>query len=301
MRPLLAVLLVLLAAAPAGAAPRITRLADGPDIFTDGKRFAVELQGERVFVVDTRGGGRFTLERPGPQCVVTAIGGGHLLWECPVEGYSTSTPRIFDLAARREVRVGGRATFEELSAVETGYGMSQLSIGATWITGVSEPCYHCERFFHLNWRTGEVRNRLGGAGHVEDLDSARGYRRLCAPVRRASLPDEEQSNFDHPWLPMLAAGRWTFGAERGRNVLRRCGSRRAVVTTKSQQYALTRGHAIWLESRTLIVRPLAGGRERRFRLSPLPHKGLSMSATDDRVYVTSGGSTGPHRRWRVDL
>lgn len=292
MRLLVGLLLAAALAAPAAAAPRVHRLADGPPIVTDGKRFAVELRAGSPLVVDTRGGSRFEVERPEPGCTVATVGSEHLLWECARENHQ-ATPRMFDLAARREVRMGGREQYERFADASgtNGQGITQLDLGAHWMVGVAEPCYHCEYFFALNWRTGETRDSLGGPRDVEDLDSRRGYRRACAPARRV----ERRSDYaaDPPWSPLEAAGDW-FIDRRG---LRRCGSRR-VIRVRGRS-ALTTRHAVFLHGRTLTVRHLASGRVHRRRLPAMRDPTNAwFEHTHDRAYVNDGGDDRV-RRWRV--
>lgn len=184
--------------------------------------------------------------------------------------------------------------FDDASGTN-GRGITRLRIGATWMAGVSVPCYHCEQYFHLNWRTGETADALGGARDVQDLDLTRGARRVCAPIRRDRRPDEFLGT-RAPWSPLQAAGRWVV--DRGR--LRRCDSGRTV-RRLGGDYALTPRFAVWLQRRTLTVRDLSTGREHSRRLSMRRYRFASLGAAGDRVYVNDG-TAGPHgRRWRIDL
>ena len=256
----------------------------------------MEDYGERLLVLDTRDGSRFAVERPAPGRFWKSVGGGHVLWACPLANYRY-TPRMFDLAARAEVPVGGREMYERFDDASgtNGRGITLLRMGSTWMVGVSEPCYHCEQFFHLNWRTGETAETLGGARDVQDLDAAGGARRVCAPIRRRRF-EESFLGARHPWSRLVAAGRWAV--DRGR--LRRCGSGRTVRRLGSS-YALTPRYAVWLERRTLVVRHLSTGRERARKLSMRRHAFATLGVACDRVYVNDGDGSPRVRRWRLVL
>lgn len=214
---------------------------------SDGVRYvAYARRAGVVDVVDDATGTRFEMKLPEGTCwAPQAVGGGIVLMEC-----SASYPpraELIDIRSRRALAPAGLAAVA--SAFQGDYVVDLDRVGSSWIGGVAEAYHDHNHRFYLNWRTGELRDRVDERGAVPDLNSPALMVALCDPLAR--LPFDENAQYVPPdYVDGVSA----------RVVLRRCGSAgKQEIGWRATSTQLGAGAVSWLHRTTRFVEPAGVG------------------------------------------
>jgi hypothetical protein len=285
MRSAVAIAVLLLAAAPAQAAPQFKALGEGR-VMADGERWALlQIEGQPARVIDDLRGRSWEVAVPSPGCNALGVAAGNVLWSC-----WTGPPLLQEAQTGTLRPVPGWDAYEQwFSAIALGWVGSPpfpSGLGSRWVRGTAL-CYHCApQYSYMEWRTGRFVAQLDeGMRAVADLD-AEGLRvKLCAPLRRAREPalgiDElAPADYDRPWLlqradPAAPSLRLYRCGQRRPALARRCG--------RSCQAILGGGFLTWLDWPRIRAVRLSDGR--RFRLGQ-PAGGL-LQRTRRTIYVNA--------------
>jgi hypothetical protein len=203
----------------------------------DGARFvAFQLRTGRARVLDMQRGRSFVEPVPsapdgsGP-CVLSALGGEHLLWVCP-----SSDPAVAPGVPRENFLVQSVLTrqYESVAGAEqfVSPGSENFTqptgIGRYWVVGLTRSIQHFGgTTTYLSWHTGQQGHEAFYPSEyraVENPDSASLEQRLCSPLHR--YVDDSVEGAPR-WLEFLYDR--TYGVTRtvpdGALVLWRCGRR----------------------------------------------------------------------------
>jgi hypothetical protein len=230
-------------------------------------------------------------------CRFSTVGGSAIAFLCAED----RTLRAYDLDSRTWTSTSAPSLFG-------GDGGPSLTMGRRWIEAVLDSCYHCDVVVtHLDRNTGKMGPREPRATNVHlDLDDHRLWAPLCSPFRRTRNPDFDPE-FGSPFrfVEPLMSGR--YGVEfdvHGWLVLRRCGSRRVTVLTRSHDAQLVQiggGVVSWLDQSPIpeedgpghaVAYDIARGNWGRWRIPGAANSNVSVSHTRGHLYVDKRGTTG---------
>jgi hypothetical protein len=298
MRCALAVLICLLAAAPAEAA-RWTGL--GPSktpIVAGGTRWVAQLRADgNAIVRDDATRRHWSVQIGGVGCEMGPISpAGVLLRGC------TSSTADGGVATNYEAIDVARATRRAFTVTGPAEVVAAQAVGRHWID-VREYSYHVEKRYYRNLFTGEYRE-LDSKTLVADLDAVELGRKLCSPLRNVrhfedpytiGLPDWTQIAFDgkativsrrndvkawHCGQPrprhltnapdgdVIFAGGWVSWIDASRVHAVRVRDGRRVSLTRPHQATRT---VQLVQTRSAIYLSMRAGRAWRAYRAPLPH------------------------------
>jgi hypothetical protein len=161
-----------------------------------------------------------------------AVGGGYVLYYCPATfgtGLAGSTGYVVQSIATTQSQPAAGT----LSSTDSGAPPRFDAIGSQWLGGFSEDHEGGVSPFDLRWRTGVQfawpRHRLS-ISQVEDLDQARPAQRICAPLRRSTVPSPlGGTTSDATYFPYAYEHPWGAGIVRsGHLTVQHCGSKRRI-------------------------------------------------------------------------
>lgn len=249
------VAMAFVAATLAGSAPGATAAAtrlhtvrvgtiDGP-LMSDGRRYAVWVQAGRVRLADAKTGRTRSVTAPCPSGsgadAPAGLGAGRLLWYC------TDGPVVLRIS-------DGTAALVPPPPLgsDARYDGGWTQVGRHWLGGGPSVLY-------LDWHTGAMVADTFGPRRNIDLDAPSLVHRLCPPLRRPRNRFRRYVSLDY--APPYAIG---VGA-RNELLLRRCGTRRAVVLDRygGAGVQLTRRIVSWVEFGDVKAYFPASGRRAR--------------------------------------
>jgi hypothetical protein len=305
---------LLATAAPAAAdAAKLQRLGRVSSLVTvDRERYVAWVlpkQNRRwVRVTDTFTGRSHRLRRPKDCTFLQGFARGRLHFDC--DGGDGSVPRLFSARTGRPIRSKGidAVTARMAACDEDPLDCSHIisAVGGHWIH--SRWLYRGEDrqevYDFTNIRTGEVRRSSNRPDETEDRNSARLYRRMCAPLEREPRPEPNDSTelfqpFDY------VAG---FGVQIRFEgfTLRRCGRSKPLLKDVGAYEKLTSHHVAWLtrrradEHRILHVMNLRSRRRTTWDVERL--MGIltspAFSMTRHSLYLTDFGDRGNRKGLR---
>ena len=148
----------------------------------------------------------------------------------------------------------------------------------------------------------------------ESLDHPKLWLPLCDPLRRIPNPHYDPTEFSafRFWDPLVFGRRAISFDRHDRPVLRRCGSRRAKLLTRSrhaQEVQVGGGFITWLELHpdtdrgSVVAFRVATERLRRWRIPGPPNGNVRVAHTRRRLFIDKIGESGGRasRRYSVML
>lgn len=289
MRVLLAaVLLVLLAPAPASAWTDLGPVQQA--VVGDGERFAVQAVSRRRLIIhdDRRPGAPRTVDI-GPQCGFDGIvGGGRAVLQCGDGGfYTLPVPTVVDLETLHVQRV---------PPADAGGEYVVAGVGRRWVQ-VAVWGYHwsLRRFIRLS--DGAVR-KVDDDRAVPNLDAVNVRQRLCAPLRQPrnlyengieNHPRHGIARWSDAWMVYRRPFEYRDGAPERHDVRAwRCGRRHSVRLGTCRAVSCgdpvtMRNLAVWSNGGALRAATLRPLRRRRLKTPPGTP---SPAASGTRLFVT---------------
>jgi hypothetical protein len=285
--PILRTVLLALALATvpslAAAAPGRPLGHIGGPLSGDGTQWIEWQGGGRTHVYDAATGETISYAAP-DGCPFRAIGGGELLFVCPVAAGSLDPqlPLIVDLpggdlhlpAAIERISVTALNAADQPSVVDIGrYGL------AGWAPG-----FKGSFRFILSWRSAAPASHPVDAHHIVDLDDPGLVRPLCAPL---GYKRRDATAYAPPWLIKSRGAREILIAHCGRTAQRtiRCAGYCGAAS-------LGAGVLAWRDGAGVHALELRGGRRRTFA-------GYEQFAQAGRTLVIARKAPGPARVVRV--
>ena len=254
---------LLMLAAPASAAhgPYKVESATRGRTLADGDRYAAWVNSGAVRVLDEHTQTTTGIPLPAECRPPGAIGAGTLATICGRE------VRVLDIATRTWATVPATQTLTGLFSADS---VDVMAIGSVWIELFVEVGYHAPAFpAWVERATGRVISEdPGNLRQYANLDAPALWAPLCDPLRRWRDPDyDEIEAYGSPYVsPTVVGDRALEYTRDERLYLRRCGSSRRTIVTRSRTWHLVRfagTRVSWidgLDDRTLAGDPRARGR-----------------------------------------
>ncbi len=198
----------------------------------DGDRYAAWVHGANVRVLDEETGTTSSVPMPADCRVPDALGDGQLVFVCGKE------LRLLDL---------GRLTWSTVPATDAvkslfnADSVSVYGIGRVWIEASVNTGYHGGDYPEwIERATGRVvGEHPGDLSKYPSLDAPELWAPLCPPLRRKRNPYwNPEEPYGLRWEPPDVVGQRAVDTEHGELVLRRCGSARTTVITRSHDWSL---------------------------------------------------------------
>jgi hypothetical protein len=313
-RSLLLVLLVLLLAAPparAAIGPYAVESSTAGETLADGDRYASWVHDGVVRVLDEQTGTTASFPLPAECRVPGAIGDGHVATVCGKEF------RLLDLAT------GAWTTVPSTDASTGLFNADSVGVdglGKAWIAVTVEVGYHAPTGpAWIERATGKVvGDDPGDLREQADLDAPALWAPLCAPLKRRKNPDYDAfEQYGSPYTGPTVVGTRAIDVAKGALVLRRCGSSKTRVITRSRDWEsgwLGGARVSWVDQdglRALDGDKRGRGRVRTFdaltgrvRSWPVPGKinpNLRVVHTRRHLFLDKYLANGKTARYAVDL
>lgn len=299
-------MVVVLFALGAGQARADLRRVESATIggtLSDGDRYAAWVRGPQIRVLDEQTGKVASFPIPAGCRAPSALGAGVVATICGKEF------RTMDVATGAWTTLPATESAASLFFADS---VGVTAVGAAWIEVWVEVGYHAPAFNGwINRATGVETNLDRGdlSRHV-DLDAAELWTPLCAPLRRFKDPDwDSEAQYGSPYIAPLVAGTRALEVRRGDLVMRRCGSSRVRVITRSPDWDvpyLAAGRVSWIDQDGLAaldelergrgaVRTFAAGRVRSWPVPGKVNPNLQVVHTRSHVFVDKFSSGWTHR------
>jgi hypothetical protein len=299
------------ATAHAAAAVEVETATEGQTL-SDGDRFAAWTHDGAVRVLDETTQATASFPLPAGCHAPAAIGDGRLAADCGEQ------LDLLDIASATWSAVPAtRALRSVLDADSFGIdAVGRVWIAVTVATGYHGPVYPA----WIERATGRVvTDDLGDVNTHADLDAPGLWAPLCAPLHRRRDPDYDPLEpYGSPFLePTMAGRRGIDVAHSGALVMRRCGTRKARVITRSRTWGrawIGASRVSWIDQRgipALEGDPRGHGRVRtydavtgRVRSWPVPgavNPNLHVVHTRRHVFIDKRSTGLTARRYAIDL
>jgi hypothetical protein len=300
LRSLLAAAVVALLSAPSAHAAKRPYAVESSSAFTlaDGDRYAAWVHAGAVRVLDEQTGTTASFPLPADCRPPNAIGAGVIATTCG------RAFRLLDLAT---------GVWTTVPATETSTGLfnadavSVDGVGAAWIAVTVEIGYHAPTFpTWIDRATGKVAGDDPGDLHRSaDLDAAELWAPLCAPLTRRKNPDyDPNEQYDWPYTGPTVIATRAIDVAKGALVMRRCGSSRTRVITRSRTWedAWFGGARVsWLDRRRLRTFDATRGRVRSWQVPGTMNAYLTVTHTRRHIFLDKSANGSTVHRYAVDL
>ncbi len=274
----------------------------------DGDRYAAWVHGANVRVLDEETRTTASVPMPADCRTPDALGDGQLAFVCGKE------LRLLDV---------GRLTWSTVPVGADLFNADSVSVtavGRAWVEVTVDLGYHSPVYpAWIERATGRVvADDPGDLSQYPDLDAPELFAPLCAPLRRRRNPEwDEEEQYGPRWIAPDIHGRRALDLSHGALVLRRCGSSRTTVVTRSRDWdvAYFAGDRVsWIEQDGLAAidgKRRGRGRVRtrdvttgRVRSWPVPggiNPNLYVVHTRRHVFLDKLGSGLHAGRYAIDL